>query len=86
MHVSIMPGSGVNPQTIGPILSSLQPYGLKEIHLSGGQWFDNGMTYRHHGLGMGVGEDEWSVFKTQRSTLQEVKGIAEGIYYEHTQP
>ncbi|KAJ2918390.1 hypothetical protein MD484_g1993, partial [Candolleomyces efflorescens] len=34
--LTLMPGSGINSKTIGPVVEHLLPKGLREIHLSGG--------------------------------------------------
>jgi copper homeostasis protein len=72
-----LPGSGINAETVGPLLDHLLPYGLKEIHLSAGAWIDNGAEYRKEGFGMGVGEGEWGVWRTDEEKVREVKRIVE---------
>ncbi|KAK0465551.1 copper homeostasis CutC domain-containing protein [Desarmillaria tabescens] len=63
--LTILPGSGVNVDTIEPILVSLLPLGLEELHMSGGSWRDGEMRYRREALGMGVStEREWAVWQT----------------------
>ncbi|KAF8899048.1 copper homeostasis protein CutC [Infundibulicybe gibba] len=53
--LSILPGSGIGPRSIGRILDALRPQGLREIHMSGGSWQDGGMKFqRAESLGMGV--------------------------------
>lgn len=74
----ILPGSGINAASVGAILDSLSPYGLREIHLSGGSWNEGGMEYRREGLGMGVGrEGEWGVWMTAEENVREVRKIAD---------
>ncbi|TFK77403.1 copper homeostasis protein cutC [Pluteus cervinus] len=81
--LTILPGSGINPETIRPILDALLPCGLQEIHLSGGAWEDGGMKYRPEGMGMGVGgQGEWGIWKTDENKIRRVRAIADEIYEE----
>ncbi|KAJ3519252.1 hypothetical protein NM688_g9328 [Phlebia brevispora] len=76
--LTIMPGSGINPDTIGPLLESLAPYGLKEFHLSAGEWIQSEMTFRPEGMGMGIGGDgEWGIWRTKEETVRAVRKIAD---------
>ncbi|EIN13915.1 hypothetical protein PUNSTDRAFT_129579 [Punctularia strigosozonata HHB-11173 SS5] len=75
--MTILPGSGINAVTVGPLLDALLPYGLREIHLSGGGWVDNGTENRKPGFGMGIGESEWGVWKTDEEKVRAVKRIVE---------
>ncbi|KAJ7897201.1 copper homeostasis CutC domain-containing protein [Mycena olivaceomarginata] len=81
--LNILPGSGINSDTVGPILDSLLPRGLMELHLSGGGWEESGMVHRHHGLGMGVGESEWSVWVTSEAKVRSVRRFADAIWKEY---
>ncbi|KAJ7161250.1 copper homeostasis CutC domain-containing protein [Mycena crocata] len=81
--LSILPGSGINSETVGLILDALLPRGLMEIHLSGGSWVDSEMAYRHEGLGMGVGEGEWSVWTTSEVEVREVRRFADAVWAEY---
>ena len=72
--VSILPGSGINPKTIGVILDVLLPLGLKEVHLSAGGWEPSEMLHRPDGMGMGVGgEGEWGIWRTNEEAVREVR-------------
>ncbi|KAG5647745.1 hypothetical protein DXG03_008468 [Asterophora parasitica] len=76
--LSILPGSGINPETVGPILDALLPLGLREIHLSGGGWIQGDMAFKREGMGMGVGGDgEWGVWTTDGVKVREVREIAD---------
>jgi len=72
----ILPGAGINPGTVGHVLESLLPYGLKEVHLSGGKWVEGQMVHRPVGMGMGASEEKaWKVWLTDGDTIGEVKGF-----------
>ncbi|KAJ7459094.1 copper homeostasis CutC domain-containing protein [Mycena galericulata] len=73
--LSILPGSGINTETVDPILNALLPLGVMEIHLSGGSWVESGMTHRQAGLGMGVGESEWNIWETSENKVREVRRL-----------
>lgn len=76
--LTVLPGSGVNADTIDPILVSLLPLGLEELHMSGGSWLDGEMQYRREPLGMGVSaEREWSVWQTDGLKVGEVRAIVD---------
>ncbi|KAJ7293005.1 copper homeostasis CutC domain-containing protein [Mycena rebaudengoi] len=80
--LSILPGSGINSESVGPLLDTLLPHGLLEIHLSGGGWVESGMLYRRDGLGMGVKEGEWGVWVTSEVKVREVRRFADAIWQE----
>jgi copper homeostasis protein len=74
----ILPGAGINPRTIRHVLDSLLPYGLKEVHMSGGKWVEGRMVHRPVGMGMGAGEEnEWKVWMTDGDTVREVRSVAD---------
>ncbi|KAJ7103214.1 copper homeostasis CutC domain-containing protein [Mycena belliarum] len=75
--LSILPGSGINSGTVGPILDALLPLGVKEIHLSGGSWIESEMIHRRDGLGMGIGEGEWGIWETSELKVRAVRQSAE---------
>ncbi|KAJ7654838.1 copper homeostasis CutC domain-containing protein [Mycena rosella] len=81
--LSILPGSGINSKTVGPILDALLPQGLMEIHLSGGSWVESGMLHRPDGLGMGVGESEWGVWETSEAKVKDVRQFADAVWAEY---
>ncbi|KAH9980496.1 copper homeostasis CutC domain-containing protein [Russula compacta] len=75
---AILPGAGINPGTIRNALDYLLPYGLKEIHLSGGRWVDGRMVHRPVGMGMGVNpEKEWDIWLTDGEIIREVRFITD---------
>jgi copper homeostasis protein len=80
--LSILPGSGINSESVGPLLDTLLLHGLLEIHLSGGGWVESGMLYRRDGLGMGVKEGEWGVWVTSEVKVREVRRFADAIWQE----
>ncbi|KAF5385066.1 hypothetical protein D9615_001252 [Tricholomella constricta] len=70
--LSILPGSGINPKTVGPVLDALLPLGLREIHLSAGNWTEGGMSYKREGMSMGIGGDgDWGVWMTDGQKVRE---------------
>lgn len=72
----IMPGSGVNAEAAPDILTSLSPYGLQELHMSGGSWRVGDMKWKIGGLGMGCSNDqEWNVWRTCRTKVEAVRQI-----------
>ncbi|KAK0233605.1 CutC family-domain-containing protein [Armillaria fumosa] len=74
--LTILPGSGVNADTIDSILVSLLPLGLEELHMSGGSWLDGEMQYRREALGMGVSaEREWAIWQTDGLKVGEIRAI-----------
>ena len=77
-HLTILPGSGINPESAPQLLYDLLLLGLKEIHLSGGGWLDGGMQYRKNGMGMGVGgSGEWGIWRTSESVVRDVRKAAD---------
>lgn len=82
--LTILPGSGINPQTIGPILDSLLPLGLQEIHLSGANWKGGGMLFKREGMDMGIGGDrDWSAWVTNAQIIREVREIVDARWELH---
>ncbi|KAF8640472.1 hypothetical protein AX17_000135 [Amanita inopinata Kibby_2008] len=81
----ILPGSGINAENVKLLLESLVPLGLREIHLSGGMWTEGSMTYKREGMGMGIGEGEWNVWKTQEEKVCEVRLAVDSFWQEQTE-
>lgn len=81
----LMPGSGINGKTIGPLLKRLLPLGLTELHLSGGQWHDGAMAHRPSGMGMGIGGGggDWGIWKTNEQSIREVRSIVNTVWEEY---
>jgi copper homeostasis protein len=65
------------------VLGTLLPYGLQEIHLSGGSWIEGEMAYKREGMGMGVGKGEWGVWRTSEQQIREVRLIADAAWQEY---
>ena len=75
--LTLMPGSGINTNTVATVLESLLPRGLCEIHLSGGKWVESEMEFRRAGMGMGSGgEGDWGIWVTQED---EIRGVREAV-------
>lgn len=81
--LTIMPGSGINSKTVVPVVKRLLPEGLREIHLSAGDWVDGVMEFRKDGMGMGVPGHEWSVWKTREKELKRVRYAADTVWDEY---
>ena len=76
--VNILPGSGINADTVSTLLDGLLPYGLREIHLSAGAWLPGEATFRREGMGMGVGGDgEWGIWRASEDVVRAVRRIAD---------
>ena len=82
-HLDILPGSGVSPSTIRTALRRLLPLGLRQIHMSGGRWIPGEACYRKDGMGMGVGEGEWAVWRTSEERVREVVEIISTVCDEY---
>lgn len=88
--MTIMPGSGINPATVGTMLDTLLPLGLREIHMSGGRWEETNMTFKRDGMGMSADNaSEWSVWRTQEAEVRKVRvtaNVAWGEFCSSTVP
>ncbi|KAH9923630.1 copper homeostasis CutC domain-containing protein, partial [Fomitopsis serialis] len=82
---NILPGSGVSPHTVRSVLLELLPLGLNQIHMSGGRWVPGEAQYRKDGMGMGVGEGEWAVWRTNEEYVREVVEIISATCREFVQ-
>jgi len=71
--ITILPGSGINPDTVQLLLDNLLPASLQEIHLSGGGWIESEMQYRREGMGMG----RWEVWQTDERKVAQVRQIVD---------
>ncbi|KAF9647434.1 hypothetical protein BDM02DRAFT_3117000 [Thelephora ganbajun] len=78
--ITILPGSGINPNTVQILLVILLRVGLKEVHLSAGRFVESEMQYRKRvgredtdAIGMGMGE--WKVWKTDEHAVRQMRGI-----------
>ncbi|KAJ3569720.1 hypothetical protein NP233_g4867 [Leucocoprinus birnbaumii] len=81
--LTILPGSGINAKTVPEILNRLLPLGLRELHLSGGQWIPNGTSFKRPNMGMGLGgESDWGVWRTQTNKVREVRRIVDATMAE----
>ncbi len=77
-RISIMPGSGVNENTVGDIVSLS---GAKEIHFSATHFRDSSMVYRNPKIA-GMGSDEGSEFKLRvvdPMRIRKIRAIAENV-------
>ncbi|KAG1754923.1 copper homeostasis CutC domain-containing protein [Suillus paluster] len=75
-RIEILPGSGINSSTVGPLCQALLPHGLREVHMSGGHWIDGASIWRRDGMGMGIGGvGEWGIWRTNASAVRAVKDV-----------
>jgi len=77
-RIAIMPGSGVNENTVGEIVSKSK---ATEIHFSATAFRDSEMTFRNPQIA-GMGSDEGSEFKLRTvdpERVKEIRKIAEQI-------
>ncbi|KAJ7170203.1 copper homeostasis CutC domain-containing protein [Mycena filopes] len=81
--LNILPGSGINSDTVGVLLDALLPQGVMELHLSGGGWEESEMAHRKAGLGMGVGASEWGVWVTSEAKVRAVRRFADAVWAEY---
>jgi hypothetical protein len=78
--LTIMPGSGINADTIHDVLSTLLPHGLREVHLSAGTWVPSAMRFRRPDMGMGVGgAGEWGIWRTRESIVRAVRTAIDDV-------
>ncbi|KAI9444532.1 copper homeostasis CutC domain-containing protein [Lactarius indigo] len=74
----ILPGAGINPRSIHRVLDDLLPYGLREIHMSGGRWTESEMVHRPEGMGMGASiQNDWGIWLADGNAIREVRNIAD---------
>ena len=78
--ITILPGSGISPNTVQILVAILLRVGLKEIHLSAGHFVDSEMQFRKRtgredpdAIGMGMGE--WKVWKTDEDVVRQMRAI-----------
>ena len=78
--ITILPGSGISPNTVQILLAILLRVGLKEIHLSGGRFVESEMQYKkkigmEDGGGNGMGMGEWKVWGTEVDVVRQMRVI-----------
>jgi copper homeostasis protein len=79
-HLTIMVGSGVSPESVSTILTELSPYGLRELHMSGGEWKAGEMIWKRAGMGMGaVPSREWDVWRSSTDKIQIVRKVLDAL-------
>ncbi|KAI0778964.1 copper homeostasis CutC domain-containing protein [Trametes elegans] len=79
----VLVGSGVNADTVKFILEDLLPCGLREVHLSGGEWVQSKMGFRREGMGMGISpEGGWGIWRTNERKVREVREIVDNTWLE----
>lgn len=66
-------------------MNQLLPLGLKEVHLSGGQWIPGDMVFKRAGMGMGIDQDtEWKVWRTQKDEIRKARDVAKNTWLEYS--
>ncbi|KAI0368863.1 hypothetical protein BV20DRAFT_947357 [Pilatotrama ljubarskyi] len=79
----VLVGSGINAHTAGPLLAELLPCGLREVHLSGGEWIPSAMEFRREKMGMGLrGECEWAIWRTSEEKVRAVRELVDKAWLE----
>jgi copper homeostasis protein len=76
----IMPGSGISPTSVGLLLADLLPFGLSEVHMSGGEWVSGTAEWKKAGMGMGVTEERaWDIWKSSSEKISGVRRVLDSI-------
>ncbi|PVG00933.1 hypothetical protein CPB86DRAFT_805581 [Serendipita vermifera] len=76
----VMPGSGINSTSIGIIATELLPFGLSEVHMSGGEWVEGTAKWKKTGMGMGVTEGKaWNIWKSSFDKISAVRQALDSI-------
>jgi copper homeostasis protein len=80
----VLAGSGINPSNVLAFMKVLLPRGLREIHLSGGEWVPSQADHyqRPSGMGMGIGDGEWAIWRTNEETIRQVRAIVDMVWDE----
>jgi len=72
--IAVLPGSGINAESVHTIIACPWWKQFREIHLSAGEWINGQMVFRKEDMGMGVGGDrEWSVWRSNAEVVRAVK-------------
>ncbi|KAH9486299.1 Copper homeostasis protein cutC-like protein [Psilocybe cubensis] len=83
--LTIMPGSGINENTLPVLMSQLLPLGLREVHLSGGKWIPGDMSFKRAGMAMGVDQEtEWKIWRTQKDEIRKVREVARNMWLQYS--
>lgn len=81
--ITILPGSGINTNTVHNIVQHSWWKAFREIHLSAGGWNGSFMTFRKENMGMGAGGNhDWQVWRTDRNVVARVREIAEDACHD----
>jgi len=81
-RIAIMPGSGVNENTVEEIVSTS---GAKEIHFSATAFGESAMSFRNQQIA-GMGSDEGSEFKLRTvdpERVRKIRALAEAVLKPH---
>ncbi|KAG9031532.1 hypothetical protein FRB95_002667 [Tulasnella sp. JGI-2019a] len=75
--LKLMPGSGINTDTIAQVVQALHPIGINEYHLSAGV-FDDSEVSSNSGEGkLEYGMGDWKVWRTKADIVRDVRLHAE---------
>jgi len=75
--ITILPGAGINAETVRKLVSCDWWKEFRELHLSAGRWLDGSMIYRKEGFEMSLGgTGEWGVWRTDRAVVDKVRIVA----------
>ncbi|KZV80677.1 hypothetical protein EXIGLDRAFT_687036 [Exidia glandulosa HHB12029] len=78
----IIPGSGVNADTVEPILRALWTHGVREVHMSGGEWIESSVSSGARPEDMDMGG--WKIWRTSERKVRAVREIVDSISREMT--
>jgi copper homeostasis protein len=76
----IMPGSGIGPTSVRLLIAELLPFGLSEVHMSGGEWVLGAAEWKKAGMGMGVTEERaWDIWKSSFEKISAVRCALDSV-------
>jgi copper homeostasis protein len=77
-RITVMPGSGVNAQTIGKLIET----GAREFHMSGAKTIESGMYYKKPYLSLG--SDPTGDYRIMESSIELIQNVIKTFRNEHT--
>lgn len=78
--LKILPGSGVNAASIPVILRALGPQGVREIHMSGGEFIESLVQASTRPEGMDMGG--WTIWRTSESKIRAARAVVDALANE----
>ncbi|KAH7105031.1 copper homeostasis CutC domain-containing protein [Auriculariales sp. MPI-PUGE-AT-0066] len=80
---AVLPGSGINENSAAAVLEGLYDLGVRELHMSGGQWCD-GLSEARPDNGIDMGG--WRVWRTEADRVRAVREIANATISQLSKP